>query len=193
MGHAVSARAEFWSIYREALPALLVSLGGGLVAGLVFEGILVDLAAHPGALVLVPAFVATRGAVYGALGARIASGLHQGLLDPEFSRDRRLVAAVAASFVNGVGVAVVVAVLGWAVLGALGRTVAPLWVFLALMLVAGALTSVVMIVGLLLVVFAGFARGYDPDNLVGPIVTTLGDVFGMAFLLVALVLVEVVT
>lgn len=189
----MSARAELWSIYREALPALLVSLGGGLVAGLVFEGILTELAAHPGALVLVPAFVATRGAVYGALGARIASGLHQGLLEPHFSRDRRLVAAVTASFVNGIGVAIVVAVLGWAVLGALGRTTAPLWIFVTLMLVAGALTSIVMIVGLLLVVFVGFSRGHDPDNLVGPIVTTLGDVFGMAFLLVALLLVEVVT
>jgi len=35
------------------------------------------------------------------------------------------------------------------------------------------------------VVFAGYRRGYNPDTLVGPIVTTAGDVFGVAFLLLA--------
>ena len=35
------------------------------------------------------------------------------------------------------------------------------------------------------VVFAGYRRGYNPDTLVGPIVTTAGDIFGVAFLLLA--------
>ncbi|ERH10213.1 MAG: divalent cation transporter [halophilic archaeon J07HX64] len=60
------------------------------------------------------------------------------------------------------------------------------------MFVAGVLTSVVMIVGLLALVFAGFRSGYDPDNLVGPIVTTLGDIFDMVFLLFSVWLVGVV-
>lgn len=34
-------------------------------------------------------------------------------------------------------------------------------------------------------VFVGFRRGYNPDTLVGPVVTTAGDVFGVAFLLLA--------
>ena len=36
-----------------------------------------------------------------------------------------------------------------------------------------------------LAVFAGYRRGYNPDTLVGPLVTTTGDVFGIAFLLLA--------
>jgi mgtE-like transporter len=58
------------------------------------------------------------------------------------------------------------------------------------MLIAGLLTSMVMIVGLLGLIFYGFRQGYDPDNLVGPIVTTLGDIFGMCFLLFSVVLME---
>ncbi len=34
----MSVRRDFWSIYREAIPVLLVALGGGLFAGLVLEG-----------------------------------------------------------------------------------------------------------------------------------------------------------
>jgi mgtE-like transporter len=34
-------------------------------------------------------------------------------------------------------------------------------------------------------VFGGFRRGFNPDTLVGPIVTTAGDVFGVVFLWLA--------
>lgn len=189
---AADPRAEFWSIYRQALPALGVALCGGLFAGVVLESLVAAVADVPGLLVMVPIFLATRGNVYGALGGRIASGLHQGLIDPTFTRDERLVNAVVASFVNGIGISVVIAVLTWGGLAALGWEVAALAQLVVIMLVAGTLTAAVLIVGLLAVMFVGFARGYDPDNLVGPIVTTLGDVFGIVFLLFAVRLSAVV-
>ncbi|SFB68015.1 mgtE-like transporter [Halobiforma haloterrestris] len=187
----MSVRGDFWSIYREALPILLVALGGGLFAGLVLEDILENVERFPGLLVMVPVFLATRGNVYGALGGRISSGLHQGLLDPQFERNDRLVNAVLASLVNGIGISIVIGVITWAALLVLGWEVAALSELVGIMLVAGTLTSVVMIVGLLGLIFAGYNRGYDPDNLVGPIVTTLGDIFGMLFMLFSIGFVEV--
>jgi mgtE-like transporter len=56
-------------------------------------------------------------------------------------------------------------------------------------LVAGVLSGVVLTVVVVSVVFAGYRRGRDPDTLVGPIVTTTGDVFGVLFLLLAVRLV----
>ena len=187
----MSATAEFWSIYREALPVLFISLAGGLFAGLVLEQLLEQTARFPGLLVMVPVFLATRGNVYGALGGRIASGLHQGLLRPRFERNDRLIHAVVASFINGIGISIVIAALTWVVLLLMGWSVAALSELVAIMLIAGALTSVVMIVGLLLLIFLGYNHGYDPDNLVGPIVTTVGDIFGMMFMLIAVTLVGV--
>ena len=188
----MSAVEEFWSIYREALPILAISLAGGLFAGLVLEEILESVARFPGLLVMVPVFLATRGNVYGALGGRIASGLHQGLLRPRIERNDRLVHAVVASFVNGIGISIVIGVITWIALLLLGWDAAALYELVAIMLIAGALTSVVLIVGLLALIFAGFRAGYDPDNLVGPIVTTLGDIFGMLFLLLSVTLVGVI-
>ncbi|PSP46024.1 hypothetical protein BRC69_04610 [Halobacteriales archaeon QH_6_66_25] len=187
----MGVRKEFWGIYREALPVLLVALCGGLFAGLVLEGVLERVARFPGLLVMVPVFLATRGNVYGALGGRIASGLHQGLIEPRFEWDDRLANAVIASFVNGVGISVVIGVITWVALLILGWESAALVEFVAIMLIAGVLTSVVMIVGLLGLLFLGFTYGLDPDNLVGPIVTTVGDIFGMLFLLLSVGLVEV--
>ncbi|MFP4633083.1 MAG: magnesium transporter [Halobacteriales archaeon] len=173
-------------IYREAAPVLAVSLFAGLFAGAVLGERRMTRAFedYPGLLLLLPAFLATRGNVYAALGARVSSGVHQGLLPPRFERDRRLGNAVVASVVNGVGISVFVAVVAWLLMGVLGRPAAPLSELVLITLVAGVLTSAVMIFGLLALIFQGYRRGIDPDNLVGPIVTTFGDVFGVAFLYV---------
>ncbi|ELY56664.1 magnesium transporter [Natronolimnohabitans innermongolicus] len=187
----MSVRRDFWSIYREALPILIIALGGGLFAGVVLESIIESVERFPGLLVMVPVFLATRGNVYGALGGRISSGLHQGLIEPRFERDDRLVNAVIASFVNGIGISIVIGVITWLALLLIGWEVAALYELVGIMLISGLLTSVVLIGGLLALIFAGYKRGYDPDNLVGPIVTTLGDIFGMLFMLFAISLVEV--
>ncbi len=183
-------REVAWRIYRESLPILGITLLGGLFAGAVLDALVPYSNTFPGLLVAVPVFLATRGNVYGALGGRISSGLHQGLIEPRFSRDERLVRAVIASFINALGVSIVIALLSWGVLRLLGRAVAPLGVFLVILFAAGLLTSVTMIAGLLGLIFAGYRLGYDPDNLVGPIVTTLGDVFGMLFLFLAVLAVD---
>lgn len=189
----MEAREEFWSIYRESLPILFVALGGGLFAGLVLEGLIDSVEQFTGLFVMVPVFLATRGNVYGALGGRIASGLHQGLIEPRFEWNERLVNAALASFINGLGISIVIGVLTWAVLWLLPNwEPAPLIALVSVMFIAGFLTSFVMIFGLLVLIFAGFRTGYDPDNLVGPIVTTLGDIFGMLFLVFSVWLVGVV-
>ncbi len=174
-------------VYREALPVILISLVAGLFAGTMMgsgpmrEGI----ENVPGILLLLPAFLATRGGVYGSLGSRLSSALHQGLIEPRFERDPRLRNAVMASFVNGMVVSVAIAMLAYLVLQAWGRP-GSLLELVGIMMVAGFLSAVLMISVLIAAVFVGYRRGYDPDNLVGPIVTTLGDVFGVLFLLIGI-------
>lgn len=179
-----------WSVareaYREALPALSVSLVGGLLAGVVLGGMEAELRAVEGLLVLVPALLATRGNVYGSLGARLSTGLHQGLVEPRVDLgDQRLRGAATAALANGVFASAFAAVAVFLVLGYLGREVAPLSVLVGVSVVAGLLSGAALTVVVVTVVFAGYRRGRNPDTLVGPIVTTTGDVFGIAFLLLS--------
>ena len=60
-----------------------------------------------------------------------------------------------------------------------------IFTMVAIALVAGVLSGGVLIAVVVTVVFAGYRRGRNPDTLVGPLVTTTGDVFGMLFLLAA--------
>lgn len=172
--------------YREALPALVASLVGGLLAGVVLSGMEAELEAVPGLLVIVPALLATRGNVYGSLGARIATALHQGLIEPRVSAaDARLRAAAAAALANGILASVFASVVAFFLLTLLGRDVASIGVLVAVALVAGLLSGLALTGVVVAVVFAGYRRGHNPDTLVGPLVTTTGDVFGVLFLLVA--------
>jgi mgtE-like transporter len=172
--------------YREGLPALSASLVGGLLAGVVLGGMRSDLQAIDGLLVLVPALLATRGNVYGSLGARIATALHQGLLEPRVSEaDDKLLRAVAASIANGLLASVFAAVVATLAMLTLGRPSAGLVTFVSIAVVSGLLSGLALATTVVLVVFAGYRRGYNPDTLVGPLVTTAGDVFGMAALLLA--------
>ncbi|MFP8891237.1 magnesium transporter [Natrialbaceae archaeon A-CW2] len=189
----MSEWADAIEIYRRALPVVLVSLVAGLFAGTILgsETMRDGIEQVPGILVLLPAFLATRGGVYGSLGARLSSGLHQGLIEPEFILDERLSNAVIASFINGMVVSAFIAVIAFAVLALTGGG-GNLVELVGIMLIAGFLSALLMLSVLVTVVFVGYRRGLDPDNIVGPLVTTLGDVFGVFFLLVAIYLVGLV-
>ena len=172
--------------YREALPALAASVVGGLVAGVVLGEMQAELRAVPGLLVFVPALLATRGNVYGSFGARVSTGLHQGLVEPRVrAGDERLRRAATAALLNGVCASVFAAALAVVVLRALDSPVASAGVMLAIALLAGVLSGIALTAVVVVVVFAGYRRGHNPDALVGPIVTTTGDVFGVLFLLLS--------
>ena len=172
--------------YRETLPVLLLSAVGGLFAGAVLGGMEAELERVAGLIVLVPALLATRGNVYGSLGARLGSALHQGLVEPRFTTgDRRLNAAVVASMTNGVLVSAFAAVLAFALLVGLGRRPAGLATLVAIAVIAGLVSGFLLTLAVVSVVFVGYRRGLNPDTLAGPVVTTTGDVVGVATMLFA--------
>lgn len=186
-------RASALDVYRQALPVIVVSLVAGLFAGTVLgsEAMRDGIESVPGILVLLPAFLATRGGVYGSLGARLSSGLHQGIIEPRFTLDRRISNSVVASFINGMVVSVFIAAIAFLVLWITGGG-GNLVQLISIMIVSGLLSAVLMLSTLVTVVFVGYRRGLDPDNIVGPLVTTLGDVFGVVFLLIAIYLVGLI-
>ena len=172
--------------YREALPILSVSALGGLFAGLVLGGMEAELREIRGLLVLVPALLATRGNVYGSLGARLGSALHQGLIEPYVStNDDRLRAAVVAAVASGLFVSSLAAVMAFGLLAVLGQPVAPIWMLVGVALISGVIGGAILVTTVVTVVIVGYRRGLNPDTLAGPVVTTTGDVVGTATLLIA--------
>lgn len=182
----MSVRDVATGAFREALPVLLISAAGGLFAGVVLGGMDAELRAIPGLLLLVPPLLAIRGNVYGSLGARLASALHQGLVEPTISlSDERVRSAVAAALANGVLVSAFAALAGYIILAGVGRPRAAPTTLLAIAVIAGILSGIILTIAVVTVVFLGYRRGMNPDTLAGPVVTTTGDVVGIAMMLLA--------
>ena len=156
--------------------ALLISIAATLVAGLVLASAEERLSQLPGLLLLVPAAIAQRGNVFGALGSRLGTAIHTG----EFTLARRLdtifgqnvVASMALSTVAATWLAFV----GWVfanvfdVPDAMG-----LLDFVAVSVLGGVLASLVVL-AFTVALAAGSTRfGWDLDNVTAPLVTGTGD------------------
>ena len=166
--------------------ALLISVVATLVAGLTLasaEGRLEEL---PGLLLLVPAAIAQRGNVFGALGSRLGTAIHTG----EFSITRRLDTVFGQNVLASLGLSVMAAawlgLVAW-VLSKVFRIEDAMGVFdfLTISVVGGVAASVVVF-GLTVALAAGSRRfGWDLDNVISPLVTGTGDLVTLPALLAA--------
>ncbi|MDD2666106.1 MAG: magnesium transporter [Methanocellales archaeon] len=177
--------ASVSSIVKQTLPLLVICVILGLFAGVVLGGMKASLEALPGLLVLVPAILDTRGNIFGAFGSRLGSALHQGLILPELERDDNLMHSIAAALGEGVIISIVLAVIAHYVILALGRDSIGIIPLTAISLIAGVVSGIVLTGLIILLAFAGYNKGIDPDNITGPIATTAGDVLAMLALFMA--------
>jgi mgtE-like transporter len=177
--------ASIRKILKEIIPILTITSIGSLFAGFVLSGMQEQLELLPGLMVLVPAVMDTRGNIYGALGSRLSSGMHLGVIRPRFERNKNLTNAIGVSLINTVAVSIAMSVLAYILLWVLSYDTIPLWALTSISLLAGTMSGFIL---LSIVVFAGFfgyQRGLDPDNVLSPIVTITGDIFSILTLLFA--------
>lgn len=173
----------------EILPALLLTSVGALGAGALLGVMAPHLEAEPGLLIMVPGLMAFRGNVSASMGARLSSAVHLGLLDPEDPLGGVARANIGASLVLSTVIGALVGVFGWAASLLAGLPAVELWVFVAVAVLTGLLSGSVLSLTTLFIVVAATNRGLDPDNVTGPLLTTVGDVItlGVLFAVVGVV------
>ncbi len=177
-------------ILQESLPILIIVLIFALIAGGFLDTFLDDLLpTYPFILLIVPAFIDITGDLSGVVGARVTSHLYKGELNDQF-RPYRLLSA------NLVGVLLVsftaYAFLGFMIFGF--SFVFPgffpypqlRFPFIAGIVLAGVTaTACTSFIGLL-AARTVYRSGRDPDSVIPPITTTVGDLLGILFVTVTL-------
>jgi mgtE-like transporter len=177
---------------RQSFLALGLSLLASLVAGLTLGAITDTLEELPGLLILIPAAIGLRGTVFGALGARLGTAIHAGTFRLSRRRQTVLGQNVLAAATLTVAASVVLGMLAKVVSVGFGleRSIS-IADFVAISLIGGCLSSVVVLV-LTVLLAAGSARyGWDPDNVTAPLVTASGDMVTLPSLFVATYLVDI--
>jgi len=172
--------------FEEILFIEFISVTGGVLAGALLVQFLDKIALIPGILILLPGFLAMRGNISGASAARVSVALHLGLLQHHKQR---------AFFHSNNWATFTLGVLASLFLGlvAYGATLfffqqhTPSIILVAL--IAGVLSNFLMIPLTTRVAVWLFQKGHDPDNIMGPYITTVGDIISVLSLIIALVVV----
>ena len=182
---------EVRRIVRQSVPVLAVAGVLDLVAGVTVEKRLDDLLAAEAVLVLLPAFLGTAGALGGILSSRLSTHFHLGLDDatplPSRSslREARSVGLVAVPVF-----ALCAALAQWASV-ATGQTTPGLGDLLLVMLLAGAVATLLVLLVAYYTTMAAFRFGLDPDTYGIPMVLSVLDLVGAFTLILALLAVGV--
>jgi mgtE-like transporter len=172
--------------FEEILFSEFFSVTGGVLAGTLLAHALDKIALIPGILILLPGFFAMRGNISGTLAARLGAALHLGLLRHRGAQ-RFLKTNERASFALGVLASLFLGTVAYTGTWLFFGINAPRIILLAA--VAGIISNLIMIPVTARLTLWLFKRGHDPDNVMGPYITMIGDIVSIISVLLAVVVV----
>lgn len=176
-------------VFKETLPVVLGATIGELLAGLVLGGMQESLSLLPGLIVLIPAVLDLRGCISSALGSRLGSALHLGLVGWDKGMNTELKANIQASLLLSGITSIFVGAIAFSVNQVLNIPTISFIGLVSISFASGTLAALSQVTITILVSFTSYRRGIDPDNVTIPAMATVGDILGVTYLfLVASVL-----
>ena len=177
-------------IVRQVIPVLLLTGFFNLGAGSLLGGLEEYMAGYlTGTLVMVPPLMALKGNITGTLASRLGSGLHQGLIDSGNFLNKEVktnvYAAISLSVITAVAIGTMATLITIIFTGA-AFSLSLLTQLISVAVIAAALSVILLSIISVAVSIISFRKGWDPDNITSPVLTTLGDILSIGSLYVAL-------
>ena len=178
---------DWKKIVKTGLPLLTLTILIEIFGGQILQGKQESLILFPIFLISIPVINSISGNIGSVLGARLASGLHVGyvtlsLKDKEMHDN--LLISLLMGFITYFILAIVIYLV--AAFGNLLTEDIALIKFIAIFILTGTFLISTVALASIITAFLSFKRGLDPDDMVAPVVTTVGDVMGIVFLFIML-------
>lgn len=170
--------------FREILTAEFISVTGGIFGGLLLSFLISNLEAIPALLILLPGFLEMRGNIAGTLSARLGTDLHLKKISKTLKESSILKENLLATLFLAIFVSLIIGVFAYLVTYYLFGINKINIIFISL--IASIFALVLEIPLTVITTFFLFKHGYDPDDIMGPYVTTIGDVFSILALIVTI-------
>lgn len=181
---------------KQSLPLLVLCGLGGIVAGSAFSNMKYILQPGsssfiPGLIVVIPAVIALRGNISTALGSRLGSAYHLGVIDADNLWNKELKQNIIGSLVLSIFVSIIIGILAYVTSLLIGINPDAVKL-ITIVLLAGFVSAAILTMLTIGIIYLVFKRGYDPDNITGPALATFGDIITMFCIFGSAVLVEAV-
>lgn len=173
--------------FKEIFSSQIVSVFGGLIAGTFLAFYTDKLLLIPGMLILLPGFLEMRGNISGSFASRLSSGLFLGFIKPGKLKTGIIRGNLISSFLLAIIVSLSLGLIAFLINYVTLKTLTPEIIFLPL--IAGIIANSIEIPLTLALTFYLFKKGHDPNNIIGPFVTSTGDITSILSLLVALLII----
>ena len=162
-------------VVKQSLPLLIICGIGGIITGN-FLGAMIDIFKQiPGLLVVIPAVIALRGNINTALGSRLGSAYHLGIIDADNMWNVELKQNIVGSLVLSFVISFIIGVLAYVSSILLQIYPNPI-ILISIVIIAGGLSGIILAFLTIIIIYIVFKRGYDPDNITGPALATFGDI-----------------
>lgn len=169
---------------KDIIGGQLVSVVGGLLTGFILAFRVDRLGLLPGFFILFPGFLELQGSLNGTLAARIGSLIHLSgiesvdeLTDPRIKEN--LMVTFALSLTASLILGIFALFLSYLVLGV------TIFSLISISFLASVFASLILIPTTFMMAVWSYKKGYDPDNIMGPFVTSFGDMISVISLIVA--------
>jgi mgtE-like transporter len=173
---------------RQGVTALTICVTVTLFAGIILGAMEGVLAETPGLLVLVPSAIGMRGAIFGALAARLGTGMLTGQFTMTLRRGSFMAANIEAALVLSLVTAVATAGIAWGASALFGLETIDVLQLVIVSSVGALIASAVVLGVTLLLARTAEARSWDMDAIGTPVVSASADISTLPALLLGVML-----
>lgn len=173
--------------FKEIFSSQLISLLGGLIVGTILAIYTDKILLIPGMIILLPGFLEMRGNISGSFASRLSSGLFLGVIKPNKINTKIVKGNLFASFLLVIFISSMLGVIAFLFNYFILQMIVPKIILLSL--IAGLISNTIEIPLTLFTTFYLFRKGHDPNNIIGPFITSTGDITSIFSLLIALMIV----
>ena len=173
--------AIFDETFKEIFASQMVSVLVGLLAGTLLAIYTDKLFLIPGMLILLPGFLEMRGNISGSLAARLTSGMFLGFIKPNRMKTKIIKGNIMASFILAISVSLFLGLIAFLFNFMVFGIV--IYKIILIPLIAGIIANAIEVPLTFCFTVYFFRKGYDPGNIMGPFVTSTGDVTSILSLL----------
>ena len=176
------------SIVIQGLSILVICTFIELGAGFTLKEMEKSFTLIPGLAIMTLPLLDLRGNINGALASRLGTALHAGIITPRLKLTRELKANLAASLILSLMASATIGGLSWMV-GALMGLQVDILRLTTVALLAGFISALILALLTVGISVFTYIHGWDPDNITSPAMSTIGDLFTVVCIYLAVLLV----